>query len=421
MPPHIRSTLTAFVALLFASAFPATAQISIIATVNGKPITNYDIEQRALFLGYATNIEITAQNRDRIFEDALQLIIDDRLRLDAARSLISDIEASVMPQARDFINQNFGTDNLSGNRALQNAGIDPMTVQQKYVSDIAWSNFISSRFADKFSSIEDRIDDEIDRINQNAAKPQLKLAEIVLTPSPVRTLEQTNNLAAEMVAAIRNGASFTEIARQYSVSGSAGRGGDVGWAMTDKLPKQFRDALEGLNNGEVTEPLLLDGAVYILRRNGERKDGLADSSESRVWLARAILPIAADASDADRLEAGAKIERDTEGLNGCDALATLNQQYGSSAVAKLDNMLIADLAPQMQNLIASLEPGEPSGPLAFAEGVASMMVCKIETPQLELPSRDDIRQLLIDKTFGSLSERQLLRLRRTAVIERRDS
>jgi peptidyl-prolyl cis-trans isomerase SurA len=421
MPPHIRSTLTAFVALLFASAFPATAQISIIATVNGKPITNYDIEQRALFLGYATNIEITAQNRDRIFEDALQLIIDDRLRLDAARSLISDIEASVLPQARDFINQNFGTDNLSGNRALQNAGIDPMTVQQKYVSDIAWSNFISSRFADKFSSIEDRIDDEIDRINQNAAKPQLKLAEIVLTPSPVRTLEQTNNLAAEMVAAIRNGASFTEIARQYSVSGSAGRGGDVGWAMTDKLPKQFRDALEGLNNGEVTEPLLLDGAVYILRRNGERKDGLADSSESRVWLARAILPIAADASDADRLEAGAKIERDTEGLNGCDALATLNQQYGSSAVAKLDNMLIADLAPQMQNLIASLEPGEPSGPLAFAEGVASMMVCKIETPQLELPSRDDIRQLLIDKTFGSLSERQLLRLRRTAVIERRDS
>ena len=421
MPPHIRSTLTAFVALLFASAFPATAQISIIATVNGKPITNYDIEQRALFLGYATNIEITAQNRDRIFEDALQLIIDDRLRLDAARSLISDIEASVLPQARDFINQNFGTDNLSGNRALQNAGIDPMTVQQKYVSDIAWSNFISSRFADKFSSIEDRIDDEIDRINQIAAKPQLKLAEIVLTPSPVRTLEQTNNLAAEMVAAIRNGASFTEIARQYSVSGSAGRGGDVGWAMTDKLPKQFRDALEGLNNGEVTEPLLLDGAVYILRRNGERKDGLADSSESRVWLARAILPIAADASDADRLEAGAKIERDTEGLNGCDALATLNQQYGSSAVAKLDNMLIADLAPQMQNLIASLEPGEPSGPLAFAEGVASMMVCKIETPQLELPSRDDIRQLLIDKTFGSLSERQLLRLRRTAVIERRDS
>ena len=421
MPHFLKSILTALTALLIFSALPATAQISISATVNGKPITNYDIEQRALFLGYATNIEITDQNRDRIFEDALQLIIDDELRLEAARSLLNDVEASVLPQVREFINKTFGTDSLSGNRALQQAGIDPMTVQQKYVSDVAWSNFISTRFSDKFSNIESRIDDELERISKNAAKPQLKLTEIVLSPSPVRSLEQTRDLAGEMVAAIRKGASFTEIARQYSVSGSASRGGDVGWAMTEKLPKPFRDALQGLENGQVTEPLLLDGAVYILRRNGERKDGLVDGSASRVWLARAILPVAATASDADRLEAGAKVERDTENLQGCDALAELNATYGSTVVSKLDDMLISDLTPQMQKLIASLTPGEPSAPLGFAEGIASMMVCKIEAPQIALPSRDDIRQVLLDKTFGSLSERQLLRLRRTAVIERRDS
>ena len=421
MPHFLKSILTALTALLIFSALPATAQISISATVNGKPITNYDIEQRALFLGYATNIEITDQNRDRIFEDALQLIIDDELRLEAARSLLNDVEASVLPQVREFINKTFGTDSLSGNRALQQAGIDPMTVQQKYVSDVAWSNFISTRFSDKFSNIESRIDDELERISKNAAKPQLKLAEIVLSPSPVRSLEQTRDLAGEMVAAIRKGASFTEIARQYSVSGSASRGGDVGWAMTEKLPKPFRDALQGLENGQVTEPLLLDGAVYILRRNGERKDGLVDGSASRVWLARAILPVAATASDADRLEAGAKVERDTENLQGCDALAELNATYGSTVISKLDDMLISDLTPQMQKLIASLTPGEPSAPLGFAEGIASMMVCKIEAPQIALPSRDDIRQVLLDKTFGSLSERQLLRLRRTAVIERRDS
>lgn len=420
MPHSLPSILTALMTFLVTATLPVSAQISITATVNGKPITNYDIEQRALFLGYATNIEISSQNRDRIYEDALQLIIDDKLRLDAARTLINDVEASVLPQVRDFINQNFGTDSLSGNRALQQAGIDPMTVQQKYVSDIAWSNYISTRFVDKFSTIEDRIDDELDRRQRDAAKPQLKLAEIVLTPNPVRSLDQTRDLAAEMVAAIRKGARFTEIARQYSVSGSANRGGDVGWAMTEKLPKPFRDALEGLENGQVTEPLLLDGTVYILRRNGERKDGLFDGSEARVWLARAILPLAADASDADRLEAGAKVERDTEGLQGCDALAALNNDYGSNAAARLDDILVADLAPQMQQLIESLDKGEPSEPLAFAEGVASMMVCRIDLPQIDLPSRDDIRQVLIDKTFDSLSGRQLLRLRRTAVIERRD-
>ena len=369
----IRTIPFAAIALLLSVLFAqmtANAGVTIIATVNGKPITNYDVEQRSRFLGYATNIEITDQNRDRLYEDSLQLIIEDKLRLEAARDMLPDIEAVVLPQARDFINQNFGNDTTSGNRVLMNDGIDPLTVQQKYTSDLAWSNFISTKFLDKFENIEERVDDEIDRMRQNASKPQIKLAEIVLTPSPTRDIEQTRGLAGDMVAAIRKGASFTEIARQYSVSGSSARGGDVGWAMSEKLPKTFRDALESIENGAVTEPVLLDGAVYILRKSGERKDGIVDASQSRVWLARAILPLAADASDADRLEAGARIVRDTESVTNCEDLGALNATYESNAVSRLNDMVVGDLAPQMQKLVASLEIGVPSEPLSFAEGVA---------------------------------------------------
>lgn len=419
----IRTLILATTGLLAAIGLligPAMAQIGIVATVNGQPITNYDVEQRALFLGYATNMDVTDQNRERLYDDALQLIIDDKLRLDAARALLPDVDAVVLPQARDFINQNFGNDTTSGNRALINDGIDPMTVQQKYSSDLAWSNFISAKFSDKFANIEQRIDEEMEKIRANAAKPQVKLAEIVITPAPNRNLEQTKELAKEMVAAIRKGASFTEIARQYSVSGSASRGGDVGWAVTEKLPKGFRDALASITTGDVTDPVLLDGAIYILRRSGVRENGMIDSSQSRVWLARAILPLPANASDADRLEAGARIERDTEAIGDCDSMEALNTTYQSGTASRLNNMLIGDLAPQMQKLIASLETGVPSGPLGFAEGVASMMVCRIAEPQLQLPSQEEVRQGIIDRIFGSLSERQLQRLRRTAVIERRD-
>ena len=106
----------------------AFAQIGIVATVNQQPITNYDVEQRALFLEFATNIEITDRNRERIYEDALQLIIDDKLRLAEVKAMFPEVEAAVMPQVRDFMNQNFGTDGRSGSAALRDAGIDPMTV-----------------------------------------------------------------------------------------------------------------------------------------------------------------------------------------------------------------------------------------------------------------------------------------------------
>jgi peptidyl-prolyl cis-trans isomerase SurA len=408
------------IAAIFFWSGLAAAQINIVATVNEHPITNYDVEQRAKFLEFATNIRINDENRDRVYEDALQLLIDDKLRLEEAKGMIPDVESTVLPEARNFMNQNFGAGNRSGAIILREAGIDPMTVQQKYTSDLAWSSYISGRFQERFSNIEIMIDEELARIRLSAAKPQIQLAEIVLAPGQSRDLTQTKALAAEIAAAVRKGASFAEIARQYSASGSASRGGNIGWVMVEKLPKAFRDELTGMKSGEVTDPILLDGAFYLLRHTGERKNGLVDSSQSRVWLARAILPVSADATDADRLEAAARVSRDTSDIADCDAMEALNSEYGSGAFARLDDMLVADMAPQMQQLIISLDSGKPSEPLAFAEGVASMMICRIMEPELQLPSRDEIRQIFFDRVFGSLSERQALKLRRTAVIERRD-
>jgi hypothetical protein len=50
-----------------------------------------------------------------------------------------------------------------------------------------------------------------------------------------------------------------------------------------------------------------------------------------------------------------------------------------------------------------------------------MMICKLQKPELQLPDREEIRQVFFDRVFGSLSERQALKLRRKAVIERRDN
>ncbi len=395
----------------------AMAQIGIVATVNGKPITNYDVEQRLLFLQYATNIAITDANRERLTNDALQLLIDDMLKTNAAEDVIPDLGALLLPQVRDLIDQNFGTDTKSGSRVISDLGIDPITVQIKYLGDLAWSNYISTKFASRFEKVDTQVDDELERIRINASKPQLQLGEIILVPGPSRTLEQTAELAEEMVAAIRKGANFAEVARQYSASGSASRGGDIGWIIVDKLAPPFREALADVENGGVSAPVLVDGTIYIFRRVAERKDGLADASQSRVWLARALLPLDADATEADRLELAARLRRDTADATSCDDIMALNESYGTGAQGNLDNILIADLAPQMRKLLLSLTPDKPSEPLAFAEGIVTLMLCRVERPQLQMPPREDIRQMLIDRAFGSLAERQLLRERRTAIIE----
>ena len=53
------------------------------------------------------------------------------------------------------------------------------------------------------------------------------------------------------------------------------------------------------------------------------------------------------------------------------------------------------------------------------EGITVFMLCKREKAKIDLPSRADVERAIVEKLFGSLGERYLLRLRRAASIERR--
>ncbi len=409
-------TIVTFCGLTFAGS----ASVSIVATVNGEPITSYELEQRLLMLKDATNIEITEKTEKRIRDDALQMLIDDSLKQQVAGDGSVGLKSAATAKANELIDASFAGDGKTGVATLREIGIDPMTVQAKFVSDLIWSDHLQRIYSDKFAILDDKIDAELVRLEKNASSPQIKLSEIVLTPAPNRNLKQTLDLATQMVAAIRKGANFNAIAQQYSGAGSAKQGGRVGWLVTDRLPSLFIEKLTATANGETTDPVELDGAIYIFRKDGERKKGLADESQTRIWLARAILPLPPDATNADRLEAGAQIERDTATINSCDRLEELNASYGSTAVARLNEMVLGDLAPQLQKLLSTLEDNQASEPIAFAEGIASMMVCRREKPELNLPSREEVRRVQFDRLFGDLSERHLVRLRRSAVIDMRN-
>ena len=414
---RIPSILITLVTGLFLSIGISHAAVNIVATVNGEPITNYDLTQRAKFIQLATNLEASEENQQRLLDDAIQMLIDDKLKIQAAKSLRTDIESVALPMAKELIDNSYGKDGMSGSKMLRTRGLDPATVQSKYLADLAWSDYLRTKYQDKFGAIEGKIDDELDRLVANASQPQLRLSEIVLSPSPTRSYKQTLDLAGQMVDAIRKGADFAAVAEQYSAAGTGQKGGRIGWVVTNRLPTEFRDILTVTKNGAITNPIELDGAVYIFKREGNREKGLADASQARFWLARAILGVPADATNPDRLEAAARIERDSKALDNCEDLVALHNTYGTGTVSELNEMLFADLAPQMQNLVSSLENGVASEPLAFAEGVAVFMVCKREAPKIDLPSREEVQRFLMDKLFGSISERNLIRLRRSAVID----
>ena len=73
-----------FVVFMFGFGLPNVHAAMIVAKVNGKAITNYDVDQRTAFLRMVTNLEDTKANRLQIRQDAIQMLIDEILKLDAA-------------------------------------------------------------------------------------------------------------------------------------------------------------------------------------------------------------------------------------------------------------------------------------------------------------------------------------------------
>ena len=393
------------------------AALEIVAKVNGKAVTNYDVNQRAAFLLMVTNLDDTKANRQQIKQDATQSLIDEILKLDAATAVDPNIVEKSREAAKNLVDENFAVTGKSGSQNLRDKGIDALNVQTKFVSDIVWGEFIRYKFDRKFKELDSIVDKALMRIKKDSKKPQVKLSEIILLPGPKRPINKTLDLANEIIKSVNRGADFNAIARQYSAAGTARSGGSLGWVLTDQLSPAVYDELQKIEVGAVSPPLQHDGLVILIRKEGTLQNGIADPSQDVITIARAVYPLEKTVSNASKLEAAAKIERDTAKVKNCDDLVALNQEYGSKINGLIKNVKLGSFNGPLQNLIKDLTILVPSKPLAFAGGVSVFMLCKRETRKLSLPSREDIFIAEFNKIFGLLSERYLFRLRRSAIIE----
>ena len=415
-----KSSLLSAICLLFllgTGTSQANAALEIVAKVNGKAVTNYQVDQRAAFLRMVTNLEDTEENRAQIKKDAKQMLIDEILKLEAAAALDPTLAQKSRETARKLVDENFAANGKTGSQSLREKGIDSSTIQQKFITDIVWGEVVRFKFQTKFSELDTVVEKALSLLEANARQPQIKLSEIILLPEPNRPLDRTLVLANEIIKAVNNGANFNAIARQYSASGTAANGGQLGWVMLEQLPDDIRDQIKMTKIGAVSAPLQRDGLIILVRNEGRRQDGVADPSQDIVTLARAVYPLSDNASNADKLEAAAKLERDTSSIDSCDGLVALNQSFNSGIQGLIKNINLGSLNRPLQALVNDLKAGVPSKPFSFTEGISVFMLCNRISPKITLPTRDEVLRVEFDKIFGSISERYLLRLRRSAVIE----
>ena len=84
-------------------------------------------------------------------------------------------------------------------------------------------------------------------------------------------LVETEADAKAIIAKLKGGAKFDELAKTSKDSGTANSGGDLDWATPSSFPKNFSDAFVGLAKGAVTEtPVQTPNGFHVIKLDDTR-------------------------------------------------------------------------------------------------------------------------------------------------------
>ena len=81
----------------------------------------------------------------------------------------------------------------------------------------------------------------------------------------------TEKEAQDIIAKLKGGAKFEELAKQSKDTGSAANGGDLDWASPGNFVKPFSDAMIALKDGQVTDkPVQSQFGYHVIKLEGSR-------------------------------------------------------------------------------------------------------------------------------------------------------
>lgn len=98
---------------------------------------------------------------------------------------------------------------------------------------------------------------------------------ILLRTSPQLSEQEAAQRLSELRQRLEGGASFESLARQYSEDGSARNGGDLGWAGPGRYVPEFDQALNALQPGQVSQPVVSRFGVHLIQLVDRRQATLS--------------------------------------------------------------------------------------------------------------------------------------------------
>ncbi len=389
----------------------------IAAIVNDDIISRFDLNSRIQFVIFSSGLPNNQKSYQRLQRQVLTSLINERLKLQEAKQRKVKISRQQISDAIEGVERRNKLPKGGLIRQFRQNKINIFSYERQLESELAWNQIIR-REASKSGLIDPKsIDQQLNLIQANRGKPEYLVAEIYIPFDAAGTAIEVKNLADRLKNQIRQGARFADLARSFSQSASAARGGNLGWVREDQLDPALADVVQNLERGELSAPAKGADGFYLLQLQNKRIARGLPLGDAIVSLQQIFLPLERDAKSS-AVQNKLKLARSVAAAaQNCQDMENLGNDLGPNSSGRISDVKLSSIAPNLRALAKKLEINRASTPIRTEGGFLVIMVCNRESSTNERGIRQRIAVSLLAQKAELVSRRLLRNLRQSAFVD----
>ena len=391
----------------------------IVAIVNDEVISLYDLKQRTLLLALSSGTgQINQEQEQLLQQQAMSGLIDDKLKLEEAekyKAIASETEmaTSYRNYARQF---NMEPDVLE--TLLNEAGIEKKTLEAQLGSSMAWQRVTFGLLEPMANVTDDEVMNYIEKMERDKGKFEFQVSEIFLPVTNNAQREEVKSAANIMYEQLTTGIDFPRVAQQFSQSSTASVGGDMGWIMENELPNEVNTEIRLLETGTITQPIVTEQGVYILKLNNKRRILTLDENDIAVNLR--FLFFSKEEFQNDTLKQLKKsVLEVVQSSKTCEEIEIIATTLKATNTGTTGVIRVGNLPAEIRAGILKLDVGYGTPLSDEDEGYRSYVLCSKDIPQIILPEYEAVLEDMTSSRLQIIARRHLRDLRRDAIIDYR--
>ena len=361
---------------------------------------------------------------DAIMSQLMERLIIERIQLQMANQRGIDVDDETLTQrVSAFAAENQMT--LDQFReALEKEGMSYRMFREDIRRELQLQRLQQAMIRRRVSISDQDVDDLIDSpAFRELTSDEYRVGHILLaveSGASEETIARAAAAADDIIARLRDGADFAQMAVEHSAASTALEGGDLGWRRAAELPSLFGEAVLRLVPGETADPIRNSLGFHIIQLLEKR--GVSQQRQVQS-LVRHILvqPSAIQTPEQTRELAHSLFDRIVDGEDFAELAREHSEDAGSAmAGGELGWSDGSEYVPEFRAAIANLDVGELGKPFQSEFGWHIAQVVDRRDQDVSDDARRNLAvQVLYERRFGEELQEWLQEIRDEAFVELR--